>query len=80
MRIAIYSRGLESEQLEGLKLLLTEFSFYHIEPVIFQDFFNQFYSSFSISDKYSSFNQPSELVEIDFIISLGGDGTYFCRR
>lgn len=75
MRIAIYSRGLESEQLEGLKLLLTEFSFYHIEPVIFQDFFNQFYSSFSIVDKFSTFNQPSELVEIDFIISLGGDGT-----
>lgn len=75
MRIAIYSRGLESEQLEGLKLLLAEFSFYHIEPVIFQDFFNQFYSSFSIVDKFSTFNQPSDLVEIDFIISLGGDGT-----
>jgi NAD+ kinase len=59
MRIAIYSRGLESEQLEGLKLLLAEFSYYHIEPVIFQDFFNQ----------------SSDLVEIDFIISLGGDGT-----
>ena len=75
MRIAIYSRGLESEQLEGLKLLLAEFSYYHIEPVIFQDFFNQFYSSFSIVDKYSTFNQSSDLVEIDFIISLGGDGT-----
>jgi NAD+ kinase len=75
MRIAIYSRGLESEQLEGLKLLLAEFSFYHIEPVIFQDFFNQFYSSFSIVDKYSTFNQSSDLVEIDFMISLGGDGT-----
>jgi NAD+ kinase len=75
MRIAIYSRGLESEQLEGLKLLLAEFSFYHIEPVIFQDFFNQFYSSFNIVDKYSTFNQSSDLVEIDFIISLGGDGT-----
>jgi len=75
MRIAIYSRGLESEQLEGLKLLLAEFSFYHIEPVIFQDFFNQFYSSFSIVNKYSTFNQSSDLIEIDFIISLGGDGT-----
>ena len=75
MRIAIYSRGLESEQLEGLKLLLAEFSFYHIEPVIFQDFFNQFYSSFSIADKYSTFNQSSDLVDLDFVISLGGDGT-----
>lgn len=75
MRIAIYSRGLESEQLEGLKLLLTEFSHYKIEAVIYQDFFNQFYSSIDITNKYSTFNQPDDLEEIDFIISLGGDGT-----
>ena len=75
MRIAIYSRGLESEQLEGLKLLLKEFSYYKIEPVIYQDFFNQFYSSINIADKYSTFNQPEDLEDIDFIISLGGDGT-----
>ena len=75
MRIAIYSRGLESEQLEGLKLLLKEFSHYKIEPVIYQDFFNQFYSSINIADKYSTFNQPEDLEDIDFIISLGGDGT-----
>lgn len=75
MRIAIYSRGLESEQLKGLKLLLNEFSHYKIEPVIYQDFFNQFYSSIDITDKYSTFNQSDDLEEIDFIISLGGDGT-----
>lgn len=75
MRIAIYSRGLESEQLEGLKLLLAEFSHYKIEPVIYQDFFNQFYSAIDITDKYSTFNKTSDLEEIDFIISLGGDGT-----
>ena len=75
MRIAIYSRGLESEQLEGLKLLLTEFTLYSIEPVIYQDFFNQFYSSFDITTKYSTFNKSDSLEEIDYLISLGGDGT-----
>jgi NAD+ kinase len=75
MRIAIYSRGLESEQLEGLKLLLAEFSHYNIEPVIYQDFFNQFYSSIEIANKFSTFNQSDLLDEIDFMISLGGDGT-----
>jgi len=75
MRIAIYSRGLESEQLEGLKVLLAEFSQYNIEPVIYQDFFNLFYSSISIKNKYSTFNCSEDLDEIDFIISLGGDGT-----
>lgn len=75
MRIAIYSRGLESEQSEGLKVLLTEFSHYNIEPVIYQDFFNQLYSSIDITNKYSSFNSSDDLEEIDFMISLGGDGT-----
>lgn len=75
MRIAIYSRGLESEQLEGLKLLLAEFSHYQIEAVIYQDFFNLFYSSIDITNKYSTFNHPNGLNDIDFIISLGGDGT-----
>lgn len=75
MRIAIYSRGLESEQLEGLKVLLTEFSHYDIEPVIFQDFFNLFYTSINIQNKYSTFNRSDSLEEIDFFISLGGDGT-----
>ncbi|HUZ57179.1 MAG TPA: NAD kinase [Hanamia sp.] len=75
MRIAIYSRGLESDLSEGLKILLTEFSDYKIEPVIYLDFFNQFYSSIDISSKYSSFNSSEELEGIDFLISLGGDGT-----
>lgn len=75
MRIAIYSRGLESEQTEGLKILLSEFSHYNIEPVIYQDFFNQFYSSIDLTHTYSTFNRPEDLDEIDFIVSLGGDGT-----
>ena len=76
MRIAIYSRGLEAEQQNGLKLLLSELALYKIEPVIFQDFFNQFYSTINFGDKYSTFNCSEDLVEdIDCIISLGGDGT-----
>lgn len=75
MRIAIYSRGLESDQLEGLKLLLTEFALYNIEAVIYQDFFNQLYCSIELTNKYSTFNNSMDLKDIDFIISLGGDGT-----
>lgn len=76
MRIAIYSRGLEANQQNGLKLLLSELAAYKIEPVIFQDFFNQFYSIIDFGDKYSTFNSPEDLIDdIDCIISLGGDGT-----
>lgn len=75
MRIAVYSRGLESEQMEGLRLLLNEFNLYRIEPVIFQDFFNHFYTSIPLGNKYSTFNKAEDLEDIDFMISLGGDGT-----
>ena len=76
MRIAIYSRGLEADQQNGIKLLLSELAVYKIEPVIFQDFFNQFYSTINFGDKYSTFNCSEDLVDdIECIISLGGDGT-----
>ena len=61
MRIAIYSRGLEADQQEGLKLLLAELDRYKIEPVIYQNFFNQFYSSIDIRNKFSTFNCPEDL-------------------
>jgi NAD+ kinase len=76
MRIAIYSRGLEADQQNGMKLLLNELAVYKIEPVIFQDFFNQFYTTINFGNKYSTFNSPEDLIDdIDCIISLGGDGT-----
>ncbi len=75
MRIAVYSRGLESDQLEGMKALLAEFEKSNIEPVIHQDFFNLFYCSLPIRREYNTFNKPEELEDIDFMISLGGDGT-----
>lgn len=75
MRIAVYSRGLESDQLEGMRMLLDEFDKYKIEPVIYQDFFNLFYCSLPIKNNFSTFNKPEELQDIDFMISLGGDGS-----
>ena len=76
MRIAIYSRGLDPDQLNGLKLLLSELAAYKIEPVIFQDFFNLYYSTIDFGEKYSTFNSAEDLIDdIDCIISLGGDGT-----
>ncbi len=75
MRIAIYSRGLDSDQLEGMKMLLSEFERYNIEAVIFQDFFNMFYSSLTVRSKFSTFNKSEELEDVDYMISLGGDGS-----
>lgn len=76
MKIAIYSRGIENNQHNDMLSFLEELNKYNIEPVFFQDFFNQFYSAINMTSKYSTFNAPEDLDDtIDCIISLGGDGT-----
>jgi len=76
MKIAIYSRGIENDQHKDIAAFMEELKTYNVEPVFFQDFFNQFYSSVNIKGKYSTFNAEEDLDDsIDFMISLGGDGT-----
>jgi len=76
MKIAIYSRGVENQQHKDMDSFLEELHAYQVEPVFFQDFFNQFYSAVTIKGNYSTFNSSKDLDEsIDCMISLGGDGT-----
>jgi len=67
---------MENSQLQDINLLLEELLSYGAEPVIFQDFFNTFYSAINLEGKYSTFNSSDDLnSSIDCMISLGGDGT-----
>ena len=76
MKIAIYSRGIENDQHKDMASFLEELYTHKVEPVFFQDFFNQFYSAVTIKGKYTTFNAAEDLDDsIDCIISLGGDGT-----
>ena len=76
MRIAIYSRGIENNQMQDIDLLLNALEEFGAEPVFYQDFFNQFYSAVKIKGNYNTFNSSSDMdSSIDCIISLGGDGT-----
>jgi NAD+ kinase len=76
MRIAIYSRGIEKNQVQDIELLLKELLKHGAEPVFYQDFFNQFYCAVDLEGKYSTFNSSDDMdSSIDCLISLGGDGT-----
>lgn len=76
MKIAIYSRGIENDQHKDIETFMEELKTYDVEPVFFQDFFNQFYSAVNMRGKYSTFNAAEDLDDsFDFMISLGGDGT-----
>ncbi len=76
MKAAIYSRVLEEEQRKDLQLFFDELERQHIEPVIFQPFYEQLTGKINLPAGSKVFSQSEELTEeVEFIISLGGDGT-----
>lgn len=76
MKIAIYSRGIENNQLNDIQLLLDQLRSHGAEPVFYQDFFNLVYASVKLESAYSTFNETEGLdPDVECIISLGGDGT-----
>lgn len=76
MKVAIYSRGLDTEQGAHLDILLEAFTRYDVCILIFQPLLAQFPQ---VTQRYPSlipFLQSAELPEeLDCLISLGGDGT-----
>ena len=76
MKAAIYSRVLEDDQKENVQLFFDELAKQKIEPVIFQQFFEQIKNNIRLPDSTTIFSLSEDLTdEIEFIISLGGDGT-----
>lgn len=77
MRVAIYSRVIDQEDHSEIQDLFNELYAQHIEPVIYQPFFEQIIKTVKFSDHHiNTFSVSEDLDEsIEFIISLGGDGT-----
>lgn len=76
MKVAIYSRVIDYEQHEKLQQLLDELAKENIEPVFYQPFFEKIKASYRLPDRISVFNDSDDLGQsIDFLVSLGGDGT-----
>lgn len=76
MKAAIYSRILEEDQKENVQIFFDELTKQKIEPVIFQQFFEQIKSNIQLPASTTIFSLSEDLTdEIEFIISLGGDGT-----
>jgi NAD+ kinase len=76
MKVAIYSRIIDKEQQSAVGSLFEELRKRNIEPVVFHSFFEQYHSVLKLPADMSIFRESSELNEsIDFLISLGGDGT-----
>ena len=76
MKAAIYSRILGSEQQKDVQLFFDELAIQKIEPIIFKDYFDQLKETIHLPADTKTFSISEDLTdEIEFIISLGGDGT-----
>src|SRR6186713_1865962 len=76
MKVAIYSRVIEYEQQSGVQRLFDELIRQGVEPIIHQPFLEKIGSTFVLPSNVGSFRECKDLDEsIEFLISLGGDGT-----
>lgn len=76
MKAAIYSRVFDDEQKKDVQLFFDELNNQKIQPVIFREFFEQVKDKVHLPADTAIFSTADELTEeIEFIISLGGDGT-----
>jgi NAD+ kinase len=75
MKVAIYSRVIDNDNHVEVKQLLNELAKEKVEPVIFHPFYEAIQSN-EFPSQVSTFMHPEDLDDsIDFLISMGGDGT-----
>src|SRR5580692_4756806 len=76
MNVAIYSRAIEYEQQGSVQRLFDELIRQHLKPVIHQPFLEKIGSAFVLPSDVGTFRESADLDNsIEFLISLGGDGT-----
>ena len=76
MKVAIYSRVIDPDQQADVQELFTELTRNNIKAVIYFPFFETIRSCFKHVDTVKVFHSSDDLDDtIDFLISLGGDGT-----
>ena len=76
MKVAIYSRGLDTEQAPALSLLLEELKKYNITVLLYRPLLGLLPIPAGLLENIIPFQVPSDLdEEVECVISLGGDGT-----
>jgi len=76
LKVAIYSRVLESTQQKDVQLFFDELEKEQIIPVVFRSFLDEMKQHINLPADLETFSRHEDLNdEIDFLISLGGDGT-----
>ncbi|MFV0604277.1 MAG: NAD kinase [Niabella sp.] len=76
MKVAVYSRGIESAQIQDVKTFFNELEKYKLEYVVYKPLLQELCSSIHLNTDTPSFTTHEDLDKnIEFMIGLGGDGT-----
>ena len=76
MKAAIYSRIMEEDQRENVQIFFDELSRQKITPLVFENFFEEIKNIIHLPEDTAVFSLSEHLTsEVEFMISLGGDGT-----
>ena len=77
MKIAIYSRFLKKDHISFVQILFDSLAKRDVELFIFEEYYQSFDDRIKIQQKLEFFKEHKDLKvqNIDFMISLGGDGT-----
>ncbi len=76
MNIVLYGRNIQNEHIPYLDHLLKTFEQRKIKPFVFENFYDDWKNRISVKPVLEIIKTGSELPSnIDFIFSIGGDGT-----
>ncbi|MFB0925833.1 MAG: NAD kinase [Vicingaceae bacterium] len=75
MKIAIYSYKLEDKYLPFIQQLFHKLLERQVEVVVYETFYNDLSSHFKLDDRLKVFNSHEDLDLVDYLFSVGGDGT-----
>lgn len=75
MRIAIYSRDLAENYIQFVNQLLQKLTQQNIQVVLYHSFFEHLKNHIELNPSTTYFKTSKELHNIDYMFSIGGDGT-----
>lgn len=76
MKVAVYSRGIDSHQLHDVKLFFHQLENYELDYIVFKPLFDELGQAIGLAPGTATFTTHDDLdKDVEFIIGLGGDGT-----
>tara|TARA_R110001592_G_scaffold32788_2_gene114490 strand:+ start:1340 stop:2215 length:876 start_codon:yes stop_codon:yes gene_type:complete len=75
VKVAIYSRELSEKHFDFVQELFNKLLSNNIEVFVFSQFYNFIVHKIDLNSSIQQFNSHTDLVGIDFLFSIGGDGT-----